>query len=158
VIELRRRFFAESERYRMSASSVTDLAWVDTVESEGRPVLVLAEGLLMYLDEADVQRLVLRLREAFPRCRLIADVFSRLAARSAARHPSLKRTGATLGWGIDDPRELEAWAPGTRLIEEWFFSDDPDLDRLSLGYRLAYKLAGAFQIARRAHRIVYYQL
>jgi len=158
VIELRRRFFAESERYHMIASSVTDLAWVDTVESEGRSTLVLAEGLLMYLDEADVRRLVLRLREAFPGCRLVADVFSRLAARSAARHPSLKRTGATIGWGIDDPREVEAWAPGIRLIEEWFFSDDPDLARFNFGYRLAYKLAGAFQIARRAHRIVYYRL
>ena len=39
-----------------------------------------------------------------------------------------------------------------------FFSDDPDLAKLSLGYRLAYKLAGAFKIVRRAHRIVYYQL
>ena len=105
-----------------------------------------------------MRRLVLRLREAFPGCRLIADVFSRLAARSATRHPSLKQTGATLGWGIDDPRELEAWAPGIQLLEEWFFSDDPDLARLNFGYRLAYKLAGAFQIARRAHLIVYYQL
>jgi O-methyltransferase involved in polyketide biosynthesis len=164
VIELRRRFYTESERYHMIASSVTDLEWVDRVASDGRfgamraPTLVVAEGLLMYLDEADVRRLVLRLHEAFPGCRLIADVFSRLAARSAAHHPSLKQTGATLGWGIDDPRELEAWAPGLRLLEEWFFSDDPDLARLSLGYRVAYKLAGAFQIAKRAHRIVYYQL
>jgi O-methyltransferase involved in polyketide biosynthesis len=164
VIELRRQFFAESERYHMIASSVTNLEWVDRVASDGRfgvrgvPTLVLAEGLLMYLDEADVRRLVLRLHEAFPGCRLIADVFSRLAARSATRHPSLKQTGATLGWGIDDPREVEAWAPGIRLLEEWFFSDDPDLARLNFGYRLAYKLVGAFQIARRAHRIVYYQL
>jgi hypothetical protein len=35
---------------------------------------------------------------------------------------------------------------------------DPDLNRLNLGYRLAYKLAGAFGMVRRAHRIVYYQL
>ena len=158
VVELRHQFFTETERYHMIAASVTDLEWVDTVASDGWPVLVVAEGLLMYLDEADVRRLVLRLHESFPGCRLIADVFSRLTARRAANHPSLKSTDATLGWGIDDPCELEAWAPGLRLLEEWFFTDDPGLARLNFGYRLAYKLAGAFKMAQRAHRIVYYQL
>ncbi len=158
VAELRRQFFTESERYHLIAASVTDMEWMDTVASGGQAVLVVAEGLLMYLDETNVRRLVLRLHETFAGCRLIADVFSRLAARSAARHPSLKSTGATLGWGMDDPRELEAWAPGLCLLEEWFFTDDPDLARLTLGYRLAYKLAGAFKMAQRAHRIVYYQL
>ena len=158
VIALRRRFYAEGERYHFIASSVTDLAWVDTVAAVNRPVLAVAEGLLMYLSEADVKRLLLRLREAFPGCRLIADVFSRLTARSATRHPSLKQTGASIGWGIDDPREVEGWGQGIRLLEEWYFTQDPDLDRLSLGYRLAYKLAGAFQMVQRAHRIVFFQL
>jgi O-methyltransferase involved in polyketide biosynthesis len=158
VIELRRQFFTENERYHMIATPVADLAWVDRVESAGRPVLVVAEGLLMYLDEADVRRLVLRLHEAFPGCRLVADVFSRMTARSATNHPALKATGATLGWGIDDPHDLEAWAPGLRLLEEWYFTDDPDLARLKAGYRLAYRLAGAFKMVQRAHRIVYYQL
>jgi O-methyltransferase involved in polyketide biosynthesis len=158
VIELRRQFFTESERYHLIAASAADTEWMDTVTSGGRPVLVLAEGLLMYLGEADVQRLVLRLRETFTGCRLIADVFSRLTARSATLHPSLKQTGATIGWGIDDARELETWAPSIRLLEEWHFSDDPNLAHLPLGYRLAYKLAGAFKTVRQAHRIVYYQL
>lgn len=158
VAELRRQFFPENERYHLIAASVTDLEWVDTVTSGGRPMLVVAEGLLMYLGEADVRRLVLRLHESFPGCRLIADVFSRLTARSATRHPSLQQTGATLGWGIDDPCELQAWAPGLRLLEEWYFTDDPDLARLDFGYRLAYGLAGAFKMVQRAHRIVYYQL
>jgi O-methyltransferase involved in polyketide biosynthesis len=158
VVELHRQFFTRSERYQLIAASVTDLEWMDIVPSGGRPVLVVAEGLLMYLSEADVQRLVLRLRETFPGCRLIADVFSRMTARSATSHSSLKSTGATIGWGMDDPRELEAWAPGFHLLEEWYFTDDPDLARLNFGYRLAYKLAGAFRMVQRAHRIVYYQL
>jgi O-methyltransferase involved in polyketide biosynthesis len=44
VVELRHRFFTESERCHMIAASVTDLEWVDTVPSEGGPVLVVAEG------------------------------------------------------------------------------------------------------------------
>jgi len=158
VIELRKQFFPPAERYHTIASSVTELEWVDGVAVAGRPVLVVAEGLLMYLGEADVRRLLLRLREAFPGCHLVADVFSQMTARAASRHPSLKQTGAIIGWGIDDADEIESWAPGIRLLEEWFFTQDPDLGRLSAGYRLAYKLAGAFRMVQKAHRIVYYQL
>jgi O-methyltransferase involved in polyketide biosynthesis len=158
VIDLRRNFYPEHERYRLIASSVTDLAWTNAIAAADRPVLIVAEGLLMYLDEANVKRLFLRLREVFPGCQLIADVFSRMTARSAAKHPSLKQTGASIGWGIDDPREVESWAQDTRLLEEWYFTQDPDLNQLSLGYRLAYKLAGSFGMVRRAHRIVYYRL
>jgi O-methyltransferase involved in polyketide biosynthesis len=158
VVELRKRFFPPADHYHLIASSVTDLSWIDKVNAAGRPVLVVAEGLLMYLGEEDVRRLLLRLREAFPGCRLIADVFSRMTARSATRHPSLKHTGASIGWGVDDPHDIEAWAGGIRLLEEWFFTQDPDLGRLGPGYRLAYKLAGAFRMVQRAHRIVYYQL
>lgn len=158
VIELRQKFYPAAERYHTLPVSVTDLEWLQTVSADGKPVLVVAEGLLMYLGEADVQQLVLRLRKAFPGCRLVGDVFSRQTARSATRHPSLASTGASLGWGIDDPHELETWGQGIRLLEEWYFSQDPDLDKLSLGYRLAYQLAGSFKMVRRAHRIVYYQL
>jgi O-methyltransferase involved in polyketide biosynthesis len=158
VAELRQQFFPGQDRYHLIAASVTDLAWIDTVAAQGRPVLVIAEGLLMYLDEADVKRLFLRLGQAFPGCQLAADVFSRLTARSASRHPSLKQTGAHIGWGIDDPRELATWAPGIRLMEEWYFTQDPALARLGWGYRLAYKLAGAFSMVRRAQRIVQYRL
>jgi hypothetical protein len=59
---------------------------------------------------------------------------------------------------MDDPCELEAWAPGLHLLEEWYFTDDPDLAHLNLRYRMAYRLAGAFKMVQRAHRIVYYQL
>lgn len=158
VIELRQHFYPASERYHLIASSVTDLEWMAMVMAADRPVLVVAEGLLMYLGEVQVKQLFLQLQKVFPNCRLIADVFSQMTARSATQHPSLKHTGAAIGWGIDDPHQIEAWSPGIHLIEEWFFTQDPDLDRLSLGYRLAYKLAGIFTMVQRAHRIVYYQL
>ena len=158
VIELRKKFFEPHDRYAAIASSVTDLSWIDQVRAEGRAVLVIAEGLLMYLKEADVRALFLSLQSAFPGCRIIADAFSTLAAKSAARHASLKKTGAGIHWGIDDPAVIENWAPGIQLIEEWYFSQDPSIKNLGFGYRFAYQLAGLFQAANRAHRILYYQL
>jgi O-methyltransferase involved in polyketide biosynthesis len=157
VIALRRKFYPEAGGYQMLACSVTDLRWIDSTAAQGRPVLVIAEGLLMYLSEAEVRALILKLKEAFPGCCLAFDAYSTLTARSAKGHPSLKKTGAVIRWGVDDPKSLEQWADGIRLREEWFFTQSEDLAKLGAFGRL-FKVAGLFSAARRAHRLLYYCL
>lgn len=156
--KLRKKFFEPTDRYTLIASSVTNHEWMETIDAKGKAVLVVAEGLLMYIPGEEVKRLFLALQKKFPGYRIIADAFSTLAAKSATRHTSLNKTGASLHWGVDDPKEVESWGKGIHLIEEWFFSKDPSVDQLSLGYRLGYRLAGLFEAANRAHRILYYQL
>ena len=158
VIALRRKFYTETETYHMIPSSVTDLSWLDQVSLDGRPVLVVAEGLLMYLYESDVKALVLALRQKFSGCELAFDAFSKLTADRVQAHPSLQKTGAAIHWGIDDPHAIEQWAPGIHLQEEWFFSQEPDMDRLSWLYRSMLRLSGSIQAANRAHRLLYYTL
>lgn len=158
VIDLRRKFYQETPTYHLIPSSVTDLRWTEAVSTRGRSALVIAEGLLMYLNEADVRSLILKLRDAFPGCDLACDVYSTLTARRAGGISSLKRTGATIRWGIDDASEIEAWAPGIRLREEWYFAQAEEIRRLGPGYRLGFRLAGLFKTANRAHRILYLNL
>ncbi|MBI1296893.1 hypothetical protein GC175_18215 [bacterium] len=121
-------------------------------------MLVVAEGLLMYLSEADVKVLVLKLKEHFPYGQLVADVFSVLTARRVGGHPGIRQTGARVQWGIDDVRDMEHWANGIRLQEEWSFANAAELAQLGLGYRLAFKLSGLIPAARTAHRIVHFKL
>jgi len=158
VVALRRKFYPETASYHLAASSVTDLDWINQINGQGRPTFVVAEGLLMYLPEADVRALFLRLRERFPGCELVCDVFSCLTAERVKAHPSLRKTGAAIQWGIDDPREIEAWAPGIQLKEEWFFSQSPDLEKMGRLYAALFHLAGAIPAARNAHRLLYYKL
>ncbi|WP_424358806.1 class I SAM-dependent methyltransferase [Methanocella sp. MCL-LM] len=158
VIALRRKFYEESGRYHLIPSSVTDLQWVDSVKAQGRPVLVIAEGLLMYLKAEEVKALILKLREAFPGCEMAFDAFSMQTVRRMSQHPSIKSTGATIYWGIDDAQDIEKWADGIRLKEEWYFTDSEDIDKLGLVYRLSFRLAGLFSMARKAQRILYYSL
>jgi O-methyltransferase involved in polyketide biosynthesis len=156
-IELRRKFFSETDRYHMIASSVLDYRWMDAVP-RGRPVFIAAEGLMMYLPEEKVKELILRLRETFPGCELAFDAFSTLTARNVKRAASLQQTGAVVRWGIDDPKEIENWAPGIRLKEEWAFTRSEDIRKMGFGNRLMFGLAGLFPAAAKAHRILYYSL
>lgn len=158
VIALRQKFYTESDTYRMIASSVTDLDWVKAIPQEGRPAFVIAEGLLMYLHETDVKALILRLHETFPGCHLVFDAFSRLTVDRIKAHPSLQKTGASIHWGIDDSHEIETWAEGLRLKEEWFFSQSADIARMGLFYRLMFRLTSAIPAAQKAQRLLYYTL
>ncbi len=158
VIELRQKFFPQTDTYRLIPSSVTDLDWMEKFEPEERPVFVIAEGLLMYLHESDVRALICGLQEHFPGCHLVFDAFSKLTANRIQAHPSIQKTGAAVHWGIDDPREIETWGQGIQLKEEWFFSQSLDIPRLSWFYRVMFRLTSGIQIAQKAQRLLYYRL
>lgn len=157
VIKLRRKFYEETDRYHMIPSSVTDLDWIDSISSCGRPVMVIAEGLMMYLKE-DVRSLVLKLKKSFQGCELAFDAYSTMTAKSANRHPSIRKTGAAINWGIDDAHELERWADGIRLEEEWYFTRSGDLEKFGKKYKVLFKIADMITAAKKAHRILYYCL
>ncbi|ORB73884.1 class I SAM-dependent methyltransferase [Mycobacterium scrofulaceum] len=112
VIELRRRLYDDAAGYRMIGSSVTDPDWLDQVPT-GRPTLVIAEGLLMYLTERQVRELLQRLTDRFQSGEMHFDTLSALA-------PLLSKvfTRGIIRWGIRDARELQHWNPRLRLLEQ----------------------------------------
>ncbi|MBI9045850.1 MAG: class I SAM-dependent methyltransferase [Anaerolineaceae bacterium] len=156
VIKLRRNFYDETEYYQMLASSVTDLEWVNSILKTDQPVLILAEGLFMYLKEEEVKSLLKKLSEHFKQFNIIFDAFSELTARKVKDHPSIQQTGATIHWGIDDPWQMENWIEGLQFTDQWFFKDCIDIRKLSFTYRLIFKISGWFKIARNAHRVLYF--
>lgn len=158
VIALRRKFTPESEGYHLLSASVTDPDWINMIIHRGSRVMIVAEGLLMYLSPQEVQDLIRRLAETFPGASFAFDVFSELTARNVHRNASLQKTGATIRWGIDDPAEIEKWAPDVKLKEEWYFSQSERIARLPFVYRLMFYISGLFQAANKAHRLLYYHL
>jgi O-methyltransferase involved in polyketide biosynthesis len=112
VIELRRRLYDNTEQYRMIGSSVTDPRLLDDIPT-GRPTLVVAEGLLMYLTEGEVRQLLGRLMDRFGHGELLFDTLSALA-------PLLSKvfTRGIIKWGIRDAREIETWNPKLRFLEQ----------------------------------------
>lgn len=158
VIDLRRKFFPEGRNYHLVASSVTEWRWLEQIPTDGSPTLVIAEGLLMYLAEADVRTLILKLQQHFPGCQMAADVYSQMTVRQISKHPSLKKTGATIRWGIDEAKAIEGWGDGIRLVEEWYFAQAEEINRLGKVYAALFKLAGRFAAANLAHRIIRLEL
>ncbi|MBN2350923.1 MAG: hypothetical protein JXD23_00020 [Spirochaetales bacterium] len=150
-------FFPETDRYRLISSSATDISWLDTINPTGGGALVIAEGLFMYLAEADIRALIGRLLDKFPAGVLAFDSYSATAARGISRHPSIKKTGAVVKWGINQAKDIESWDARLRFVEEWYFTQSPELAKLDGGYRLLFKIMGLFKAAKKAHRILMFR-
>ncbi len=157
VIALRRRLYPEREGYELIGSSVVEPAWLEQVPAD-RPAMIVAEGLVMYLREEEVQRLFAAITARVPSGEAAFDAFSRFGVRVIQRQHSVKATGATLHWGIDDPRELERMVPRLRFIRE-VAAYDPALfgRRFSLPARISIRMMLAIPPLRRLGRFLRYR-
>lgn len=126
VIAVREQLYPERAGYRRIAASVTDLRWLDAVPGD-RPVLVVAEGLLMYLPEEEGTALLRRIVQQFPTGEIVFDAYSRAMVRLVSRLATVRGAKVELRWGIQDPKELEQLVPGLRLAEDVPFLTMPDL-------------------------------
>ncbi|MEM7482778.1 MAG: class I SAM-dependent methyltransferase [Acidobacteriota bacterium] len=120
-----KRFYRETERHRFVVHSLLDHEWMArfAVEHPGsRPLLFVAEGVLMYFSEAEVRALLCAMAEVFPGATLLAELISPLMARNSQRHP-ISKTSATFQWGIQNTGVIETWSERLRFVEEWCYVD-----------------------------------
>jgi methyltransferase (TIGR00027 family) len=128
AIELRRKLIGgEGARYHLLACSVLDNAWLSAVSAHRqRPFLFLAEGVLMYLEEAQVRSLVLTLKEHFPGAELAFDAFSPFFVWANNRRVTRTKVGARCHWALKHSQDLERWGDGIRLLDERFPFQHPE--------------------------------
>ena len=127
VIALRRRLLPESDRDRYLASSAFDTGWMTMLNHpDPAELLFLAEAVLLYFDEAQVKDLVTALHGRFPGAELVCDVCTPLAVRIDNLHLLFTRSAARIHWALRDPRDVETWSPGIRLVESFSYFDDPE--------------------------------
>jgi methyltransferase (TIGR00027 family) len=132
VIEFKRRFYTETDRYQLIAASVFDDAWMDRVAKIGkRPVLFMAEGVFMYLDGKNVKDLILKLQSRFPGSELVCEVVTELFTRKPWNWMVALKMNQQLGvgkdaaftFGIRNSREMETWHSGIEYLEDWSYFD-----------------------------------
>lgn len=123
VIDCRREYFDETDRYRFVACSVIDHDWFSRIERDDRPVLLIAEGLLMYFARFEVRNLIRRLVESFPGAEMLLEVLAFGAVGMTHYHDTLWRFNASLKWSLADSRELEHWDRRISLLDEWCVLD-----------------------------------
>jgi O-methyltransferase involved in polyketide biosynthesis len=131
IIEIKKGFFNESDRYHFLAFSVMDFDWMTVVRQQKGPFLFMAEGVFMYLDGKDVRSLVLMLQEKFAGSELVCEVVNSLwlmpLFRKILDYKLQKQThlgkNAMFRSGIHNGQEIEQWHNGIQLLDEWSYFD-----------------------------------
>lgn len=119
VIEFRRNFFEESNRYSFISTSILDFSWIDQIQrSVDQPLLILMEGVSPYLSEAENRAIVLQICDRLAPAEFVFDVLNRKVAKRTTRHDTVSKTDAEFKSGIDNGKELETWADGITLKDE----------------------------------------
>ncbi|MBF8194211.1 class I SAM-dependent methyltransferase [Nonomuraea sp. K274] len=140
VIDLRGRLFPARTGYTTIGSSVTDLAWLEQVPRD-TDVLVVAEGLLYYLDPMRGAALLRAIVDRFAGGRLVFDALSTRGVRLQWRNKPVQKAGATMQWGIDGPDDLLVIHPRLRCVSTLSAFDMEGFDRLTAQHRVAAVIA-----------------
>lgn len=142
VVELRRRFFSDTERRTSLAASVLDTDWIAAVRRSPGPYFFVAETVLVYLEERQVKTALSQIAANFPGARIAFDTVSRRAIESGNRDFARRKMAARFAWACPDPRAIESWGAGLRLMESRTVLDVPDplKPRLSVPMRTAVRV------------------
>lgn len=159
VIELRRKFFEETDRYQFIAKSILDFSWIDCINrSPDRPLIILMEGVSMYLTEAENRSLLMALGDRLAPSEFIFDALNRREAKKSQQHDTVSKTNAKFRSGIDSGQEVTTWGAGITLKDEIYaldqFADYPA--RLPLWARYVRFLV--VPIFKKSFRILHLQL
>ncbi|RBO87813.1 class I SAM-dependent methyltransferase [Nocardia puris] len=113
TIEVRRKLLPDGQRRRSLACSALDLRWMDEVATENG-VCVVAQGLFMYFDRAEVDRLIGACADRFPGATLIFDTMPAWLTGGSWLRTLMMRGNRTRG---DGEYRLPEMAWGTRFGE-----------------------------------------
>jgi methyltransferase (TIGR00027 family) len=139
VIELKRQLVAKCQselgldtgEWSSIPTDVTQDAWLTEIgRNPNEGAVIIAEGLLMYLPEEEVKRLLDRLVATYPGGRMYLETWSPFVRRVWGYLSSrIRKTGTSVRWGLRRPTALtewnrkiqvqNSWSPGDINPEQW---------------------------------------
>lgn len=116
VIQKRRLFFDENERVINISKSALDPSWIENIRIDGKEVLIISEGVLMYFEEKEVKKFLEILTENFEKFEAQFDLLSLGALKMQKKHDTLKKMNAQFKWGVKDGSELVKLNPKIKQV------------------------------------------
>ncbi len=144
VIGLRRKYFTENDLYRMISSSVTDFNWLDEIAYNGENVLVIAEGLSMYLTLDEMVRLMTEFGKRFSKTAFLFDAYSTIAAKMSKLKNPINKMDAQIYFSMSDPAALEYRVRNAKCVINKSIIQKRYIDRLSGAMKARFTFMGGF--------------
>lgn len=155
VIAERRRYFTETGSYHMIGSDIRQTQWLSQIP-EGRPAVIVLEGVSMYLSPEELKELLRRWKARFPELYLLMDSYTVFAARASRYRNPINDVGVTTVYGLDDP-VLLAEGPGLSFIKEHDMTPEELISQLKGWERAVFRKVFGGSLARKLYRLYEYR-
>lgn len=116
TIAVREKILPESGAISQIAMSAME-DWGSEIAEKDAPVLIIIEGLTMYLTEADVKKIFVVIGKRFPKAEVFVEVMNPVMARRF-KEKSIEGSKAKFTWGIAKGQMLADLLPGFQFVEE----------------------------------------
>lgn len=148
VIEERKRWFRETEHYRMVGTDVTSDGWLEQLPA-GEAVVIM-EGISMYLRPEELKNLLDRAAAHFESTAVLMDCYTTFAAKASRYKNPINDMGVTEVYGIDDPKTLEGY------VREHDMTPENLVEELEGSERKIFRALYAGAITRKLYRMYEY--
>ena len=105
VIDIRKKFYEEDSNHKMIGSSVVDYKWLEEIKINDN-IMVVAEGLTMYLREEEIKELVAQINNKLGDVHLLFDAYSKKGVKSSKIKNPVNQMNAEVKYGIDEPEDF----------------------------------------------------
>lgn len=117
TIAVRSRFFEENGPVFQIAKSAMDETWASEIRESNGNVLVVVEGLVMYLTEQDVKQILSIISRRFDHAQIIMEIMNPWVA-GHMKEKSIEATSARFTWGIKSGEALERLVPEVTWVRD----------------------------------------
>jgi len=119
VIALREQLLSEADRIQHIAKSLFDMSWCADIDSINNGIFILASGVLVFFEEAQIKHFLSSLADALPGAQLACDANSKLGASIINRSlQNIGMTGVAVTWKLEDARVITQWDSRLKLIDQ----------------------------------------
>ncbi len=154
VIEERKRYYAETDDYKMIAGDVRDCGWLTAVP-ERESAIVVMEGVSMYLTVDEMRNLTNSLCTHFESIMLLVDAYTSFAAKMSKRRNPINEVGVTEVYGVDSPEAYQS--KDLIFIKEHAMTPQKYIDELKGMERFIFAKLYAGALSKKLYRLFEYQ-
>ena len=110
TMEIRSRFLRENGPVYQIAGSALDISYTEDITCNGENVLVVIEGLTMYLCEKDIRQMFSIIEKTFQKVTVMVETMSPFVVQHV-KEKSIEGSNARFTWGVKNGKELQRILP-----------------------------------------------
>ena len=117
TMKIRKRFLTETGPIYQIAKSAMDDSYIDDIDYHGENVLVIIEGLTMYLCEKDIRKMFFIIEKSFQKVTIMVETMSPFVVKHV-KEKSIEGSNAKFTWGVENGTELQKIVPNFSILHE----------------------------------------